>query len=198
MQTPSRSRTISRPLFFCATQLALAGLLAMAIPGVAAASSANEFQACAAELLRAGIVREAASVGCTEALHPQELSYCVLAIKNWTGIAGINALNTCARTRRPQELAACAIDIYRRIPNVVAPNAMAYCSRSLLPIRFAECVVGYHREMDISAPRAMEACIDARDYPNDLSPTFVQPQQLPVQPQPAPLAPFTPGASSAI
>lgn len=123
----------------------------------------NEFQRCAAELLSTGISPEQASVGCAEVLRPRELSKCVAKINRQTPINASDALSVCFRARRPEDLAACVTDINKIGQDTTGIAMLDYCRRSLLPIRFSECVIGLHREMDISASRAMETCIRARD-----------------------------------
>jgi len=182
-------RPLSRPVVLSAAGLATLSLLAITIPSVpATAASRNEFQVCANQLLSVGVAPESASVGCAEALYPKDLSSCVFKIKQQTAIAAQAALDSCGRVRRPTELATCVVDISKRIPDVVAPDVMDYCRRSLLPVRFSQCVVGFNIEMDFSAPKAMQTCIDARDWPGQVPPAFVP---SPVTPAPAPVNPGT-------
>jgi hypothetical protein len=172
MQTPSRHTSLSntrdrRPLcrsLFSAIQLTTLLLLAMAIESVpAVATHRNEFRPCAADLLKAGISPEQAAADCAGALHPTELSRCAVNIKQVTPLPPQDAVSACYQVRRPLDLANCVTEISIRIPNTVASDVVNNCRRSLLPTRFSECVVALHREIDFSAPKAMETCIDARD-----------------------------------
>lgn len=184
---PSRRNRIL-PLFsqFCTGQLAIAGLLALAIPSPPAAAL-TEFQVCAAELGRANISLELASKACASVLAPKDLSECVIRINYLTSALANDALVACTRVRRPKELASCVVDINRKTQNSVAPSVLDYCRRSLLPLRFSECVIGLSREVDFSAPRALETCITAEDFPRELFPTFAPPpSSRPTQPNPVP------------
>ncbi len=159
-----KNRTLP-PLFqFCAGQLAIAGLFAMAIPSSpATAASFNPFQVCAGELVRANISLELASQACAQALAPQDVSLCVLRIKTLTAIAVNDALVACTRVRRPLELASCVVDINERTQDPEANSVLGYCRRSLLPVRFSECVIGLSREVDFSPASALTTCSAAED-----------------------------------
>jgi len=169
-----RNRTLSPFFQFCTSQLAIAGLFAIAIPSEPA-TALTEFQVCAAELLRAEVSPEQASRACAEALAPKDLSLCVLRIKVLTPTKPNDALFACTRVRRPLELASCVVDINKRTQSKEAPSVLDHCRRSLLPIRFSECVVGLSREIDVSVPRALQSCITAEDFPRELSPAFAPP-----------------------
>ncbi len=149
---------------FCFSQLVTASLLALTIPTTPAKAGVDQFQICAAELLRAQISREVASRACGEALYPKDLSLCVLKIKELTAIPANNALSSCRRVRRPLELASCVVDISNRIENAQELSVLDRCRRSLLPLRFAECVIGLSTEIDFSPPKALETCIAAEDF----------------------------------
>ncbi|NER22969.1 MAG: hypothetical protein F6J96_20175 [Symploca sp. SIO1C2] len=154
--------TISSLFRFCASQLAIAGILAMVIPPKPAVSS-NEFNTCAAELLRANISRNLAADVCAEALYPEDLSLCVLTIKAQTPIVADEALYGCQRVRRPLELASCIVEINHHTSNPEVLLAFDRCRRSLLPLRFSECVIGLSQEIDFSSTQAIETCITAED-----------------------------------
>ncbi len=159
-------QSILSPLFrLCASQLAIAGILTMAIPPAPATASSNEFKTCAAELLRANISRNRAAAVCAEALYPEDLSLCVLKINAQTPIIADDALYGCQRVRRPLELASCVVDINRHTSNPEVLLAFDRCRRSLLPLRFSECVIGLSREIDFSSTEALETCIAAEDFP---------------------------------
>ncbi|HEY9901021.1 MAG TPA: hypothetical protein V6D43_01100 [Candidatus Sericytochromatia bacterium] len=161
----------------CASQLVLAGLMAIAIP-IRPAAAYTEFQICAAELVRfASVAPELASVACGQALRPEDYSRCVVTISLRTPAATQEALQACTRVRRPVELSRCVVDITDRTRDSEVPSVLSYCRRSLLPIRFSECVTGLTREVDFATPRALDACIAAEDFPRQLfpNPNFVPP-----------------------
>lgn len=182
--TPNRrNRTLSPFSRFCASQLAIAGLLAIAIPK-APAVAFTEFQICAAQLVRwAGIAPEAASGACAKALHPEDLSRCVVTISLVTSTLKQDALSACTKVRRPVDLSQCVSDISERTRTSEVPTVIDYCRRSLLPIRFSECVTGLSREVDSAIPRLLDTCITAEDFPRNLSPAFApSPPPMPTQP----------------
>jgi len=198
----------NRTLQVCASQLAVAGLIVIAIPNPPAAAY-TAFQICAAQLVRfASVSPESASVACANALRPEDYSRCVVTISLRTPAATNNALTACTRVRRPVELSRCVIDITDRARDSQVPSVLEYCRRSLQPIRFSECVSGLTREVDFATPRALDTCIAAEDFPRQLFPNFVPPPSsqptLPTVPNvlpsltpapvitPAPIAPTTP------
>ena len=185
--SPSRRYRVLPPLFyFCAGQLATAGLLAMTIPS-GPATAFTEFQLCAAQLVRlAGVSPEAASRPCAEALRPEDLSRCVVTISQLTPTLTQEALVACTKVRRPVELSRCVFDISDGSRDAEALRVIDYCRRSLLPVRFSECVTGLSREIDFSTTRALDTCIAAEDFPRNLSPTFAPP------PPPTPTQPIIP------
>jgi hypothetical protein len=147
-----------------APALAMAGWMAMPLPGMAVtASYANDYRVCAGRLLSVGVTADAASLGCANALRPRELSLCVARIQRQTQIAATDALASCNQARRPEDLAACVVGISANAKEAVNPAALNYCSRSLLPVRFAQCVVGLRAEIDSAPIQAMDNCIDASD-----------------------------------
>lgn len=173
------------------TQLIIAGLSVMAVPTDAFAQSyLNEYRVCAAELLDAGVSADQAAIACGEALEPDELSLCVLRINYQTQVAGPDVLDDCFRVRQPVELANCVVRINRNASDAVAVNLIDYCRRSLRPAEYSQCVSGLLRRLDISTAKAMDSCISAEDYPNELFPTFAPPP--PSQPTPQLIPEVTP------
>ncbi|MDY6782451.1 MAG: hypothetical protein SW833_07855 [Cyanobacteriota bacterium] len=142
----------------------------------------NPFETCAVELLEARVNPTAASIACSEALLPEDLSWCVLKIFEQTPLEGNVALDACFRVRRPIDLADCTVyisDEFQERDRIFespdtqqsfARSALDTCRRSLLPRRFAECAVGLSREVAISAPEILDACISAEAYPAVLFP----------------------------
>ena len=188
--SPSRKQPIIPPLFrFCAGQLAIAGLFAMAIPCRPAAAF-TDFQICAAQLIRyATVSSDAASVACAEALNPKEISRCVVTISQISTTLKQDALFACTRVRRPVELGRCVFDITNRTQESQANRIIDYCRRSLLPDRFSQCVTGLSREIDAALPRALDTCIAAEDFPRSLFPTSAPPPPPYVDPSSLPLDP---------
>lgn len=179
-------RTLPSLFYICASQLATASLLTIAIPS-GPATAINDFLLCAAQLVRyAKVAPEAASVPCSQALNPTDLSRCVVTINQVTPALTQEALVACTKVRRPVELSSCVSGISDRTKSSEVLRVLDYCRRSLLPIRFSDCVTGLRREIDISIPTALDTCIAAEDYPRQLTPTFGPP---PPQNPTLPLAP---------
>lgn len=168
-------KTMISRLQFGVSQLAIAGLVAIAIPSRPAVAY-TEFQICAAQLVRfASVSPESASTACANALRPEDYSRCVVTISLRTPALTKDALQACTRVRRPVELSRCVVDIGDRTRDSEVPSVLDYCRRSLLPIRFSECVTGLTREVDFAVPRALDTCIAAEDFPRQLFPNFVPP-----------------------
>jgi len=189
--TPSlRNRPFLLLFQFCAGQMAIATLITMAIPS-RPANAFNDFQLCAAQLVRlAGVSPETAVEACSDALNPKDLSRCVVTIHQITPTLTQDALVACKRVRRPVELSRCVFDIGDNTRDSQATTVLDYCRRSLLPQRYAECVVGLSRETDFSASKALDSCIKAEDFPRDLSPSFAPPPPQNLTPPAA--VPFLP------
>ncbi len=134
----------------------------------------NEYEICARELLEAGLPDSDVADACGEALHPADLSECVLEIEEETAIAPETALASCKRVRRPVDLASCVIDIDEDTERVIPLNALDYCRRSLLPLTFSDCVLGLREELlDLDPIPAMDVCITADDRPVEYLLDFV-------------------------
>ena len=163
---------------FSATPVATLLLLAIAIPNQPAwATHRNNFQHCAAQLLRFGIGAPVAADACAAALYPKDLSICVTGIAEYTNIAAADALATCRQVRRPRDLGKCVVTISTGTQNASPPDILDNCRRSLLPLRFADCVVGLNREVDYSPTKVMATCIDGSDRPQDFYPPSFAPRQ---------------------
>lgn len=149
-------RTLTAPV------VAIAGLLTNMLPSQAVIDSyRNDYRACAAQLLRAGVTAQAASQGCATVLRPRELSSCVAKITKQTQIAPADALYSCSQARRPEDLATCVTGISKSTQQAINQAALTYCQRSLLPVTFAECVVGLRKEIDLTPIQSLDTCIDA-------------------------------------
>jgi hypothetical protein len=185
-----------------ASPLAVAGLVAIALPTPPAVAY-TDFQICAAQLVRfASVAPERASVACANALSPADYSRCVVTMSLRTPAITNDAITACTRVRRPVDLSTCVVDITNRSRDSQVPSVLEYCRRSLQPTRFSECVTGLTREVDFATSKALDTCIAAEDYPRQLFPNFVPPPSsqptLPTVPSvlpgitPAPLTPVKP------
>ncbi|MBD2292054.1 hypothetical protein H6G06_00795 [Anabaena sphaerica FACHB-251] len=147
---------------FTAPMIVMAGLFTNILPSQAVIDSyRNNYRACAAQLLSAGVTAEAASQGCATALRPRELSTCVAKIKKQTEITATDALYSCSQARRPEDLATCVVGISKSTQQAINQATLTYCGRSLLPVTFAECVVGLRKEIDLTPIQSLDTCIDA-------------------------------------
>lgn len=170
-------------------RLSVAAILPVGVIGATGLSPAradwNPFATCTFELLEANVSQAEAASACAEALEPKDLSWCVLRIYNSTPVDGTSALRSCFRSRRPLELADCAIDVTREfqdrtgeadagdeaeVGQSVALSTLDNCRRSLLPQRFAECAIGLSSQIDFSATSILQTCIQAEAFPTVLFP----------------------------
>jgi hypothetical protein len=166
------SQATRRWIFALGTQLATLGLLAAALPIESASAitirfprNRNHYRVCTQELIGAGVTADAAAGACAGALHPRDISTCVVQINRKTKIAAADALSSCQRVRRPNQLATCVIDINRKSRTQPADPLLVLdqCRRSLLPEMFSECVVGLSRQVNFPTDRLMTTCLDSRD-----------------------------------
>lgn len=138
----------------------------------ARASVGDEFRVCAEELNQAGLTPDEASAACADAIHPKDLSLCVLSMNQEVGVAANEALSNCFRDRRPVELATCVIEIndFLEVDNLT--TIVENCRRSVLPLRYSGCVVGLldTEGEEIAPQKAVEDCISAEDFPRALRP----------------------------
>ena len=189
--------------------LTAAGLLALSFPAVGIVPLTRtkprtvDFQACASNLIEAGISEIDAAAACSDTLYPRDLSRCVTRIQGGTEILGADALFGCRRVRRPIELASCVIDIDDERDDAVPLEVIDYCRRSLLPERFSACVVGLSRETDLTTVAVMDTCISAIDRPPpEVLPTLDPPEPeenlrfTPLTPSESPLMPTPPAQTS--
>jgi hypothetical protein len=162
----------TKAIKFTAPVLGIATWLATTAPGIAlTVSYGNDYRACAGQLLRAKINADAALPACAQALHPRQLSSCVVKISRETKINPVDALATCKQVRRPEELATCVVGISQNTQGEANPVVLNYCGRSLLPVRFSQCVVGLRSEVkDLPPNSALDTCIDASDRVSGFTP----------------------------
>jgi hypothetical protein len=179
------SQRLGRAAVFVLVSSGLVGvtpLPAQSAPLPDFALKANDYQVCASQLLTAGIENDVAADACAEALHPHDLSRCVLRIEAGTEVLAEDALSGCKRVRRPLDMSSCVLNVDDDSQGTVPNEALDYCRRSLLPLEFSECVIGLRREIDYTPLTAMNICISADDRPVDYQSDYVQ--DRPVQYQP--------------
>lgn len=166
------SQPSARWMLALGTQLATIGLLATILPPMPASAitirfprTKNAYRACSVELMGAGLTADAAASACADALHPRDISKCVVQINRKTNIAAVEALGSCQRVRRPLDLATCVVDINTKSRTTTTTPLLVLdqCRRSLLPEQFSECVVGLSRQVDFSLDRLMNTCLDTRE-----------------------------------
>ncbi|MEB3148307.1 MAG: hypothetical protein VKL60_04705 [Sphaerospermopsis sp.] len=142
--------------------MAIAGLWTNILPSQAVISSyRNDYRACAAQLLSAGVTAQAASQGCATTMRPRELSTCVAKITKQTEITPTDALYSCSQARRAEDFATCVVGISKSTQQAINQAVLSYCGRSLLPVTFAECVVGLRKEINLTPIESLDRCIDA-------------------------------------
>lgn len=166
---------------------------------LAGAQRWNQFSVCITEMGKYGVPEQDASVACSNALIPKELSQCVAMIgraTQKTPIDGNESLRACYQVRRPVDLGNCVADIYNALPNlaVIDPSndqsneaedvnynqenlskLLDSCRLSLRPGFYSECVIAAALEVpDMNAENALDTCLAAQDFPQDLFPEYNQ------------------------
>jgi hypothetical protein len=145
-------------------------LFTLTVPSNSA--TAQGFGGCVRSLVGSGISENQAGIACADALVPRDLSACVQRVTNNTSLTAEDALQGCYRVRRPRDLASCVVRISNNVDNEKSDVlALDNCRRSLLPDRYSECVVGLNANLtNVSATQAMETCISAEAFPQNLFP----------------------------
>ncbi|MEO0539597.1 MAG: hypothetical protein AAFZ80_01905 [Cyanobacteria bacterium P01_A01_bin.105] len=144
------------------------GLATVAIqPG---STADDDFFNCTADLLDAGIVRDAAAAACAASLQPGTLSNCAVDVADFTGIAVADALVVCERSRRPDEVANCTLDIHDSLLEGPSLSAHTFCGRSLLPERYSVCVIDLVDAADLTVDESLTRCIRAGYRPWEMGP----------------------------
>jgi len=157
-----------------AVAMGFTGLLATLIPASPVKATANnDYEVCAASLLRTGLSPAVVADACAEVLHPEDLAACVTQIDARKRVEATQALLACVKVRRPLELATCFNAIDTNTSSPVALEVLDHCRRSLLPVRFSECVLGLSSKITLTPATAMTTCIDALDRPRDVFPNFI-------------------------
>ena len=136
-------------------------------PSVAADDA---FFACTADLLDAGIAREAATAACAASRYPGDLGSCAVDVADATGIAAADALSVCERSRRPDEVANCTLNIHDSLLDSPSLSAHTFCGRSLLPERYSVCVVDLVEAAELSVDDSLTRCIRAGYRPWEIGP----------------------------
>lgn len=144
--------------------------LTVTSPGVAIEYNYGQ---CATDLLEAGLSAEAVAEACAEALHPEQVSSCVLDVTATTDLGAETALTACSQDRRPLEVATCVADIHEFLDVSNSAAVLNNCHRSILPVRYADCVVDVALAAQITTTDSMALCIAAGYRPVDVAPSFI-------------------------
>jgi hypothetical protein len=151
----------------------IAGLAAPLVLLSAPRAIASDFEACTRSLIEAGIDGSTAAGDCGQALHPTDLSSCVVDITKDTDLDVAQTLVACQSDRRPQELATCVSDIHQNLAIDNSAMVLNNCRRSILPTRYADCVVGVAKAAELAPADSMAQCMVAGYRPEELAPTFI-------------------------
>lgn len=131
---------------------------------------AGEIGLCASGLMADGVAKSAAAAACSDALEPSVLAACVADIRVGTDIKGDDALQSCYRVRRPDELASCVTTLSGTLEQGKSSLALDNCRRSLMPMRYAECATDLVGVSKVSNEEAMKSCIAAEFQPGEVNP----------------------------
>lgn len=93
-----------------------------------------------------------------------------MGVSQDTGISAVDALEGCERSRRPDEVADCTVNIHRALFEQPSVSALEHCSRSLLPERYGTCVIDLGEDGQLAADIALDRCIRAGYRPWTTSP----------------------------
>lgn len=167
-----------------ALPLTVAGLVALSLPAGSVTREyrstplgdrPRDYESCVRTLSGLQLAETEVAAACAAALYPRSLGECVSRISGDTAIAATDALSTCRRVRRPNDLATCVVDISRgSSEETVLTNVLDNCRRSLLPVRFSSCVTGLRGGVPaLSTDQAMTNCIASSDRPRDFLPSFI-------------------------
>jgi hypothetical protein len=157
-----------------AIPFALISALVIPFAWVAPATAITyDYGRCAADLLDVGLAAESVAQACAEALHPEQVSSCVLDIATVTELGAEAALTACSRDRRPEELATCVISIHDVLDVANSGDVLGNCHRSILPVRYSDCVIDVATTAEIATTESMALCLAAGYRPVDVAPTFI-------------------------
>lgn len=168
------SRASFAPFQWPVIQIATAALMAAPLPfAVQRPAAANQFEACASDLIEAGIEPSAAGSACGQALHPEEVSTCVSGVVGAADVTALSALSACSRDRRPKEVATCVTDIHNSLTVSNSSDVLNRCHLSVLPERYSACVIGLSDGAGLNLADSLNQCLSAGVRPTELSPTFI-------------------------
>ncbi|MEO0352928.1 MAG: hypothetical protein AAF282_23055 [Cyanobacteria bacterium P01_A01_bin.15] len=119
------------------------------------------YRECVQDLTDTGVTTEQATASCAGTRFPSALGECVADVSRVTDIGAADALEGCERSRRPEEVANCTIDIHQALLEQPSVNALEHCSRSLLPERYGTCVVDLGDEAQLAVDTALDTCVRA-------------------------------------
>lgn len=148
-------------------------LMAVSLPLGVAPAQANSYQSCSNRLLDAGLNAETAALACAQALHPDDLSRCVVDITSETTLAPDSVLSACGRDRRPQEVASCVNNLHNALGGGDTSLVLQNCRLSILPLKYSECVSGLSEAVELASEQVLNTCIAAGYQPRDVAPTFI-------------------------
>ena len=157
--------------------VAIGLMTASTVPLIATTAQAQigdaDYGECAADLLAAGVDVDDATIACSLAFEPTEVSGCVTDVLAVSDVAPKQALSACSRDRRPDEVASCVFDIHQDLVVDNSLSVLNYCHRSILPKRYAACVIGIVSEADYTTDESLERCIAAGYRPENIAPTYI-------------------------
>ena len=132
-----------------------------------------DYDACADELLGAGVEADAAAIACALAYRPTEVSGCVSGVLDIADVTPTAALSACSRDRRPDEVASCVSSIHGDLVVNDSQSVLDHCHRTILPERYAACVTGIADEIGYATEDALASCIAAGYRPENVAPTYI-------------------------
>ncbi|NJL83317.1 MAG: hypothetical protein HC890_10865 [Chloroflexaceae bacterium] len=198
---PSVFPGIPRPNYRrCAAELQASGLPGNQIAAACAlALRPEELSACVLDINADTTVRaEAALEACFRVRRPDALARCVVTIQERTIVPYTARLTAPAAPKQslkqetvqpqqqqpgtggspqPETLKLQPSGTVTESAESITLFALNTCRRSLLPDRFSDCVVGLANTLpDLVPTEAMQTCISAEDFPDDLFPALSNPQ----------------------
>ncbi|MEM1310060.1 MAG: hypothetical protein AAF722_01220 [Cyanobacteria bacterium P01_C01_bin.70] len=132
-----------------------------------------DYDACADQLLNAGVDADAAAIACALSYRPTEVSGCVSSVLNAADVTPTAALSACSRDRRPDEVASCVSSIHGDLVVSDSQSVLDHCHRTILPERYAACVTGISDEIGYATEDALASCIAAGYRPENVTPTYI-------------------------
>ncbi|MEO0867789.1 MAG: hypothetical protein AAFY17_04930, partial [Cyanobacteria bacterium J06642_11] len=94
------------------------------LPMSGSAAQDDDFGQCIADLIGLGIADSQASASCAGAYSPGLLGDCAVDVNQDAGIAALDALEGCERSRRPDEVADCTLDIHNALLDQPSVNTL--------------------------------------------------------------------------